>query len=50
MAKINFTAGRVAGFKCEEGKYQTFYWDSSAHGLGMRVTSNGAKSYIFQSK
>jgi integrase len=50
MAKVNFTAGRVEGFKCETGKSQSFLWDSGAPGLGLRVTANGARSYMFQAK
>ena len=50
MAKIKFTAGRVADFKCETGDSRAFMWDSAAPGLGLRVTANGAKSYIFQGK
>lgn len=50
MAKVNFTAARVDGHKCPEGKSQAFIWDSKAPGLGLRVTKNGAKAYIFQAK
>jgi len=50
MAKIKFTAGRIDGFRCEEGKSQSFLWDAAAPGLGLRATANGAKSYMFQSK
>jgi integrase len=50
MAKVNFTAGRVASFQCEPGKSQSFLWDSGAPGLGLRVTANGARSYMFQAK
>ncbi|MFZ6862992.1 tyrosine-type recombinase/integrase [Undibacterium sp. Ji67W] len=50
MAKINFTAGRVADFQCEAGKSQSFLWDSNASGLGLRATANGSKSFIFQAK
>lgn len=50
MAKVNFTAGRVDGFKCETGKSQSFLWDTAAPGLGLRTTANGSKSYIFQAK
>ena len=46
--KGNFTAERVAGFKCEPGRQQTIYWDGKAPGLGLRVTAKGAKSYIFE--
>lgn len=50
MAKIKFTAGRIDDFSCEPGKSQSFLWDTSAPGLGLRVTAKGAKSYIFQAK
>lgn len=46
----NFTAERVAGFECEAGKQQSIYWDGKAPGLGLRVTSNNARSYIFESR
>lgn len=44
----NFTADRIAAFKCAEGKKQSIFWDGKVQGLGLRVTSNGAKSYIFE--
>jgi hypothetical protein len=44
----NFTAGRVAAFTCADGKQQSIYWDGKTPGLGIRVTANGSKSYIFQ--
>lgn len=50
MAKIKFTAGRVEAFTCESDKRPSFLWDSVAPGLGLRVTPNGSKSYIFQAK
>lgn len=51
MAKNqNFTAGRVEAYKCEAGKGQSILWDGKAVGLGLRATSAGAKSYIFQTK
>lgn len=50
MKKIRFTAGRVEEFACESGKSQSFLWDTASPGLGLRVTANGAKSYIFQAK
>jgi len=50
MNKANFTAERVAGFKCAVGKQQTIFWDAKTPGLGLRVTSAGAKSYIFESR
>lgn len=50
MAKINFTAGRVADFTCPSGKTQAFLWDSKAPGLALRVTTQGARAYIFQGR
>jgi integrase len=50
MAKVKLTAGRIAGFKCDEGKAQKFLWCADVPGLGVRVTANHVKSYIFQSK
>lgn len=50
MARKKFTAGRVGDFQCESGKRQSFLWDTTAPGLGLRATSSGAKSYIFQAK
>jgi integrase len=44
----NFTAGRVAAFKCASGKKQSIFWDGKTPGLGLRVTAAGAKSYIFE--
>lgn len=46
----NFTAERVAGLKCQEGKSQSIYWDGKIPGLGLRVTSSGSKSYIFETR
>ncbi|MEE9929626.1 integrase family protein [Microvirgula aerodenitrificans] len=50
MAKVNFTAARVSGHSCPEGKSQAFIWDSKSPGLGLRATAAGAKSYVFQGK
>ena len=46
----NFTAGRIAGFKCEPGKTQSIYWDGKTPGLGLRVTPAGIKSFIFETR
>ncbi|GAA0838898.1 tyrosine-type recombinase/integrase [Cupriavidus pauculus] len=50
MSKENFTAGRVASYQCMPGKTQTLYWDAKAPGLGLRVTTSGARAYIFESR
>lgn len=47
-AKKNFTAEVIANYQCKAGKAQTIYWDAKTTGLGLRVTSTGAKSYIFE--
>lgn len=44
----NFTAGRIAGFQCANGKKQSIFWDGKTSGLGLRVTPTGTKSYIFE--
>lgn len=49
-AQPNFTADRVDGFTCPPGKSQAIYWDGKTPGLGMRVSSGGGKSYIFQAR
>jgi integrase len=36
--------------KCEPDKAQSFIWDTDANGFGLRITSNGAKAFIFQAK
>ncbi len=51
MAKVNLTAGRIAGFECAEGKAQTFLWCAEVPGLGIRATAgSNRKRYIFETK
>lgn len=51
MAKVKFTAGRIAAFRCEEGKAQSFLWCDTVPGLAVRATAGStAKRYIFQAK
>jgi integrase len=47
--KVNLTAARVLALPCE-GKSQTIYWDAKSPGFGLRVTPNGARSYVFESR
>ena len=47
-AKKNFTAEGIATYQCKAGKSQSIFWDGKTTGLGLRVTSTGAKSYIFE--
>lgn len=48
--RVNFTAPRIVRFRCPDGKPQAFLWDSKAPGLGLRVTANGARAYVFQGR
>lgn len=50
MARVKFTVGEISDHTCEAGKSQSFIWDTEAPGLGLRVTANGAKSFMFQAK
>jgi integrase len=50
MAKIRFTLPKVEAFTCPPGKDQAFLWDADTPGLGLRVTANGSRSFIFQSR
>lgn len=50
MARVKFTAGRLAVFLCPKPKTQAFLWDATAPGLALRVTANGARAFVFQSK
>jgi integrase len=51
MAKVKLTAGRIADFKCPEGKSQAFLLCSEVPGLGVRATPGSIrKRYIFESK
>jgi len=51
VAKVKLTAGRIAGFKCDDSKAQAFLWCAEVPGLGVRTTPNSnAAGYIFQSK
>lgn len=50
MAKVRFTAAKVAAFKCPDDKNQAFLWDNTTHGLGLRCTPAGEPAYIFQSR
>ncbi len=49
MAKVAFTAKRISTFCCPAGKQQAFLWDTTAPGLGLRVTPTGKPAYVFQS-
>jgi hypothetical protein len=46
--KFNFSYLRLATQACPMGKEQVIYWDSTTPGLGLRITGNQVKSYIFE--
>lgn len=48
--KFAFTRDRVDSAQCEPGKSQTLFWDTEQPGLGLRVTANGARAFVFESK
>ena len=48
MARTKFTSKRIQEHTCPSGKAQSFLWDSASPGLALRVTANGARSYVFQ--
>ena len=47
--QISYRAPKNERLKCEPDKLQSFCWYNKTTSLGIRVTANGAKSYIFQS-
>jgi integrase len=46
----DLTAGLIERLTCPTGKQQVFMRDSDTKGLRVRVTSAGAKSYVFEKK
>ena len=48
--RVNLTAGSIERLTCPIGKQQAFMRDSEAPGLRVRITSAGAKSFVFEAK
>lgn len=48
--RINLTAGVIERLTCPAGKQQAFLRDSEAPGLRVRVTTAGAKSFVYEAK
>ena len=44
----DLTAGAIERLTCPPGRTQAFLRDASGNGLRVRVTPNGAKSYVFE--
>ena len=49
MARVNLTPDRIRKCYCESGS-QSFLWDETVPGLGVRVTPSGKKTYVLQSR
>lgn len=47
---LPFTQKRVQAFACPAEKAYVIYWDEEVPGLGLRVTANGARAYIFEKR
>lgn len=50
MTAKNFTSRLIVDCQCPAGKKQHFISDAKTPGLGLRVTSTGKKSYIFETR
>lgn len=50
MEKENFTATRVAEFRCAPGQRQSLFWDAKQPNFGLRVLKSGARTYIFEKR
>jgi integrase len=48
--RFNFTRASVDRATCPAGKSQALYCDTEQPGLGLRVTANGARAFIFEGK
>jgi integrase len=48
--RVSLTAGRIDALVCPSGQNQAFLRDSEVPGLRVRVTSGGAKAFVFESK
>jgi Arm DNA-binding domain len=43
-----FTKASIARMRCPPGKRESFFWDASCGGFGMRTLNSGRRSWIFQ--
>ncbi len=50
MARKPLTVKRVEEYKCDDGKEQSFLWDSNCPWLALRATPTGNKAFVFQSR
>jgi integrase len=47
-SRFHFTPERLRQATCPASKQQQLYWDDSPRCLGIRITANGAKTFIFE--
>lgn len=50
MARVNLTPSRIADYRCETGKPQSFLWDAKSTCLALRATRTGMKAFICQAR
>lgn len=50
MSREQFTPERIRRLARPRSKSQSFYWDTKAQRLGVRVTRAGAKTFVFEKK
>ena len=43
-----FTKITVPKMRCHPGRSETFFWDASCHGFGMRTLSSGRRTWVYQ--
>lgn len=46
--KQSFTTLLISNLLCPYGKSQALFWDKDTANLGLRITANGSKSFIFE--
>lgn len=49
-SRVLLTKKAIAAFQCPQGRSQSFLWDSRARHLALRVSAQGKKSFVFESR
>jgi integrase len=50
MGRVRFTESRVLSLECPAGELYGLHWDDGCLHLGLRVSAEGRRSYVFQSR
>lgn len=50
MARVNLTPSRIADYRCDSGKPQSFLWDVKSTCLALRATRTGVKAFVCQAR